>query len=343
MLQSEVCAYTFNCKLNTTRSPDVTSMSADMANTPTAPSFPRLNEHNYHTWKFDIQAQLQRNGTWKVVSGRLPKPSPRPAGAAGAAAAAAAESDDQWYAMNENAAVIIYSVVEPSIQSLIRDFLDDSVGMWKKLKETYAQENAASRFLILDEFLSVSKGADESLTALCARVEDSLQKVRSAHSKELTLASFEEELAMMALIRSLPEEFSNFRSSLLLVPGSLDFKKVKDAFLQEERNRQPRVSEQAAMKASDSSNASKRRFQGSQKVCTHPTCKSKKGHTLENCWTRARELARQADDIEARRKGKEKANAAKASGEGEEAAALAGNASTSILDPSHPCSPLILY
>ena len=77
-------------------------------------------------------------------------------------------------------------------------------------------------------------------------------------------------------------------------------------------------------------------------MCTHPTCKSKKGHTLENCWTRARELARQADDIEARRKGKEKANAAKASGEGEEAAALAGNASTSILDPSHPCSPLIL-
>ena len=111
-------------------------MSADMANTPTAPSFPRLNEHNYHTWKFDIQAQLQRNGTWKVVSGRLPKPSPRPAGAAGAAAAAAAESEDQWYAMNENAAGIIYSVVEPSIQSLIRDFLDDSVGMWKKLKET---------------------------------------------------------------------------------------------------------------------------------------------------------------------------------------------------------------
>ena len=102
--------------------------------------------------------------------------------------------------MNENAAGIIYSVVEPSIQSLIRDFLDDSVGMWKKLKETYAQENAASRFLILDEFLSVSKGADESLTALCARVEDSLQKVRSAHSKELTLASFEEELAMMALM-----------------------------------------------------------------------------------------------------------------------------------------------
>ena len=108
-------------------------MSTDHSNTPAAPSFTKLNEHNYHTWKYDIQAQLQRNGTWRVVSGRYPKPSPP---AAGAAAAAAAESDDQWYAMNENAAGIIYSVVEPSIQSLIRDFLDDSVGMWKKLKET---------------------------------------------------------------------------------------------------------------------------------------------------------------------------------------------------------------
>ena len=111
------------------------------------------------------------------------------------------------------------------------------------MKDAYSQDNAASRFLVLDEFLSISKGEEESPTSLCARVEDNLQKVRSAHSEKLTLAEFEEELAMMALIRSLPAEFANFRSSLLLVPGSLDFKKVKDAFLQEERNRQPRASE----------------------------------------------------------------------------------------------------
>ena len=238
--------------------------------------------------------------------------------------------------MNENAAGIIYSQVEPSIQSLIRDFLDDSVGMWKKLKDTYSQDNAASRFLVLDEFLSISKGEEESLTSLCARVEDNLQKVRSAHSEKLTLAEFEEELAMMALIRSLPAEFANFRSSLLLIPGSLDFKKVKDAFLQEERNRQPRASEQAAMKASTTSNSSKRRSQASNRVCTHPTCKNKKGHTLEHCWTRARELTKRADAIEAQKKGKEKANVAEEASESAEAAAFAGNASTSRFDPSNP-------
>ena len=194
-------------------------MSTDHSNTPAAPSFTKLNEHNYHTWKYDIQAQLQRNGTWRVVSGRYPRPSPP----------AAASSDDQWHGMNENAAGIIYSQVEPSIQSLIRDFLDDSVGMWKKLKDTYSQDNAASRFLVLDEFLSISKGEEESLTSLCARVEDNLQKVRSAHSEKLTLAEFEEELAMMALIHSLlrfntvPCSVSNpaLVILLLLIPYSL--------------------------------------------------------------------------------------------------------------------------
>ena len=77
-------------------------------------------------------------------------------------------------------------------------------------------------------------------------------------------------------------------------------------------------------------------------MCTHPTCKNKSGHTTENCFQRAREIARRADEFEARQKGKDKAQIANTpSGADEEAAAFAGNASTSI-DHSHPCSPLIL-
>lgn len=88
-------------------------------------------------------------------------------------------------------------------QALIRDKLDDAAGMWTKLKEQYSQDSASARFLLLDEFLSISKQADESLTGLCARVEDSLQKVKGSCSASLTLSLFQEELAMMALIRSL--------------------------------------------------------------------------------------------------------------------------------------------
>ena len=189
-----------------------------------APKFPKLNEHNYHVWKFDMQALLQRNSTWRLVKGTYEEPS------------ANADDLETWEAMNMNAAGVIYSQVEPSIQPLIREKLDNAPGMWTTLKDHFAKDNAASRFLIVDEFLSISKQTDESLTSLCARVEDTLQKVCSAHTEALTLSQFEEELAMMTLIHSLPEDFNNFRSSLLLVPGTLSLETVKEAFMQEERN-----------------------------------------------------------------------------------------------------------
>ena len=246
-------------------------MSSDASSNHFSPKFPPLNEHNYHSWKFDIQALLQRNGTWGVVSGRQERPE------------SPGEPQDAWDAKSDNAAGTIYSQVEPKVQTLIREYLDDAPEMWSQLKTLYAQDNAASRFLIVDEFLSISKQTDESLTSLCARVEDSLQKVRSARTEALTLSQFEEELAMMTLIRSLPEDFNNFRSSLLLVPGTLSLKTVKEAFMQEERNQAPRASEQTAMKAFGSKSASKRQQSCSDCVCTHPTCKNKKGHTTDNC------------------------------------------------------------
>ena len=191
--------------------------------------------------------------------------------------------------MNENAAGIIYSQVEPSIQSLIRDFLDDSVGMWKKLKNTYSQDNAASRFLVLDEFLSISKQQDESLTSLVARVEDTLQKLRSSRSETLTIDDFESQLAAMVLIRALPEEFTSFKSSLLLLDSSISLKSVKEAFLQEARTRQPRSSEMA-MFAASGKQQQRRRGQGNRQQhkgdpkdllavpCTHPTCRNRRNH-----------------------------------------------------------------
>lgn len=66
----------------------------------------------------------------------------------------------------------------------------------------------------------------------------------------MTLKKFKEELAIITLIRVLPEKYGNFHSSLLLVPGTLTLKKVKEAFFQKEHNHKPCVSDQIAMKAS---------------------------------------------------------------------------------------------
>ena len=121
-----------------------------------------------------MQAHLLVKSLWGITSGDETQPSDANSSAA-----------ITWREKSGQAAGSIYLMLEPDIQVMVAQHLMDAAVMWKKLKETYTQENAASRFLILDEFLSVSKGADESLTALCARVEDSLQKVRSVLSLQL--------------------------------------------------------------------------------------------------------------------------------------------------------------
>ena len=218
--------------------------------------------------------------------------------------------------------------------------------MWDKLSTQYAQDSAAARFLLLDEFLSISKQPDESLTSLTARLEEALQKVKGSCKTDMTLAAFQEEMAMMTLIRALPEEFSNFRLSLLLVPGDLDFKKVKEAFLQEEQNRQPRASDQLAMKASSASSSSsssrnrRPRPPYTGPACTHPKCPNPKTHSTQFCYARARDFMRQAEQADARQKASQAAKQAENSSASiAEVQEFAGNASA--FDFTDPHSPLI--
>ena len=300
----------------------------DQSTQASGPSFPKLSEHNYHTWKFDMQALLQRNGTWAIVKGTVTE--------------STMQDTEKWTQGNWNAAGIMYSHLESKIQPLVREHLDSAKGMWDKLKSQYAEDSAAGRFLILDEFLSIAKQPDESLTALCARVEDALQKVKASCTAEMTLSAFQDEMAMMTLIRALPDEFSSFRSSLLLIPGSLELKTVKEAFLQEERNRQPRASEQLAMRAfsssSSSSNRPRRAGRYNGPACTYPGCKSPSSHPLDRCYTRAQAMKNEAEKVLGGRKAKQGAKQAEEA-KPAEAAEFAGNASA--LDPSDPLSPLV--
>ena len=134
-------------------------MSSSASSLLPAPTFPKLDESNYHSWKFNMQALLMRNMAWLVINGTIKEPSNK--------------SDSEWreWAIaNSNAAGVIYSQVEASIQPLIREHLSYAVKMWSTLKEHFSKDNAASRFLVFDEFLSIAKAEDESLSALTARV-----------------------------------------------------------------------------------------------------------------------------------------------------------------------------
>ena len=80
----------------------------EAATQPSPPAFPKLSEHNYHSWKFDMQALLMRTSGWLVVDGILTEPSNR-----------ATPGWKEWAISNMNAAGLIYSHVDPSIQPLI--------------------------------------------------------------------------------------------------------------------------------------------------------------------------------------------------------------------------------
>lgn len=158
----------------------------------------------------------------------------------------------------------------------------------------YSADSAMNRFLAYNEFFSMSKEENESLPGLVARVEDTLQKIRSARSEKLDLSTFEDQLAAMVLIRALPDKFSSFKSTLMMLDDKMSLSSVKEKFLTEERTRASRSSE-GAMRVStgrqqkkQSSSLSAKEMQACFKnPCNH--C-SRQNHSAWDCLQRAKEI-----------------------------------------------------
>lgn len=271
-----------------------------------------------------MQARLmQSTVAWLVVNGTFTQP-----------ATTEAENLRAWQVGNLQGAGLIFNAVSPNLHPFIFEHLDNAKLMWTTLKDKFSQQNATSRFIILNDFLNIQKQPEESLSALIGRVDASLQALRASKPANFTLTKLEEELAYSSLIRALPEEFHSFRSSLLLVNGdAISYSKVKQAFLQEEQARSSTAAEMA-MKAGSSSSAQGKRMRAARSnkssftPCTYPGCKSKNrsGHSTEHCFTKQKdEAATKVKELERRL---EKAKIAEETpSEDMETAEFAGNAS----------------
>lgn len=66
-------------------------------------SFAKLNEDNYHLWKFKLELILRKEGLWEFVTNPVPS-----------------EPDEIWKKKNEEATVIIGLSVEDSQLMLIK-------------------------------------------------------------------------------------------------------------------------------------------------------------------------------------------------------------------------------
>ncbi|KAJ7673605.1 hypothetical protein B0H17DRAFT_947019, partial [Mycena rosella] len=174
-------------------------------------TFPRLNEKNYGTWTGDERAELQRLGVWLIVKGAIVAPTTNDA-----------EDLCKWLVDSGKAAGSIYASIEPSQKVHVK-------GMEENPKP-------GARFAAYNHLFSIQKLPEETLTQLIGRIDDTVSLIKDLRPPSHTLDDLDGELASMAMIRALPEDFKAFRSSLFLLP-QLDKATVTEAFILEESDR----------------------------------------------------------------------------------------------------------
>src|SRR3954462_1920029 len=152
------------------------------------------------------------------------------------------EEERKWMSRASRASGELYLLVDEEQRAHIEGIEDDPVAMWVKLASIHVQKKPGARFNAYDDFFSLRNRPAESLTSLISRLDHSMRKIRQLRPKTFTLATLDDELTCMTMIRALPEEYSTFTSSLLLL-GSVDKETLSDAFITEElnRSRRPKV------------------------------------------------------------------------------------------------------
>ncbi|KAH7919991.1 hypothetical protein BV22DRAFT_1022050, partial [Leucogyrophana mollusca] len=113
-----------------------------------------------------MKAHLRTKGLWLLVSGKEKRPAP---------------GDDKqatWDAKADKAAGELYLGLSPEQRIHIDAVQDDPIAVWSTLASIHVQERPGTRFNAWDDFFSIRKQDDESLSSLIARIEDSMSKIQ---------------------------------------------------------------------------------------------------------------------------------------------------------------------
>jgi hypothetical protein len=91
---------------------------------------------------------------------------------------------------------------------------DDPVKIWTTLASIHLQQHPGARFNVWDDFFSIRKQPDESLSTLIARIEDGMSKIKELRptggKTAYTIQDLDAELICMTMVHSLGEEYSHF-------------------------------------------------------------------------------------------------------------------------------------
>ncbi|KAI0298454.1 hypothetical protein B0F90DRAFT_1573783, partial [Multifurca ochricompacta] len=175
-----------------------------------------LTSQNYCIWADDIKSWLQLNGLWRLVTGLDKKPvaklKVKDSGGNFIFAAVPLDEDklERWEIKAERAAGAIKLAMSHDVRILIRDCEDDPIKIWQTLKDFFiVQHSTAPRLNAYHTLLSIQKDDFDSLDALINKVDNQIRVIKSLSPDSFTLDNIYDELAIMAIIRALPQFFDD--------------------------------------------------------------------------------------------------------------------------------------
>lgn len=203
---------------------------------------------NYASWSENMKSFLKTRREWSAIEG-----DPQPSFVIPNAPSRQEQLDFRdWRNTRDSAADAIFLCIDESQKDLVRECQDDPQQMWTRLKEIHQQPKAGPRFNAYDNLFNIQKEEGESLTNLVGRGSRLMANTKALRPEKYNLQQLDEELLCMALIRSLPAEFSSFVTSLFLI-DKLSLDSLRAAFHDYENQSQLRDSSAqlaVAMKAS---------------------------------------------------------------------------------------------
>ena len=119
----------------------------------------------------------------------------------------------------------------------IAGYESNPIEMWKRLEAGNNTKKPGMRFNAYDDLFSIRKLPEESLEALIAQVSQKLRVLKDMHPAGYTIQQLDDELYSYTLVRALPEEYTGFSSSLMLLEDLLP-DTINEAFRNEQINRQ---------------------------------------------------------------------------------------------------------
>jgi hypothetical protein len=184
-----------------------------------------LNNSNYQKWSREARAFFLTHRLWSIVNGtKVPPPTTD------------IDSHETYLDNVGKAAGELYLMIDDDQRVHIDSIANDPHAMWLKLEAVHLHKHATTHFNAMNTLLNIRKQDDESLQSVMNRVDQAVQSIKALHPSTYDIAVMDNELAAMALIRALPDEYDTFATSLLLQP-SLTKEDIQIAFKNEENRR----------------------------------------------------------------------------------------------------------